>query len=55
MFQGQAAGKEAAIAVQQNIAPRNVDIAKLQAALKAAGVEIPYPSAPPKVPDEKSK
>jgi len=55
LFQGQAAGTAAAMAAQQGIAPRKVDIAKLQAALKADGVELTDPSATPKVPTGKSQ
>jgi hypothetical protein len=43
LFQGQAAGTAAAMAVKQGVAPRHVDISQLQAALKADGVAIPYP------------
>ncbi|MEP6663647.1 MAG: FAD-dependent oxidoreductase [Verrucomicrobiota bacterium] len=55
LFQGQAAGTAAAMCVKENLTPRKIDIAKLQAALKADGVEIPYPIAPPKAPSEKTK
>ncbi len=44
IFQGQAAGTAAALAVKEGLTPRKVDIARLQAALKADGVEIPYPA-----------
>jgi hypothetical protein len=38
---GQAAGTAAAVAVQDGVAPRQVDIRKVQSKLRAAGVEIP--------------
>ena len=37
---GQAAGAAAALAVQQGVAPRDVDVAALQAALLAQGVYL---------------
>ena len=47
LFQGQAAGTAAAMAVKAGTTPRNVDIAKLQDALRAAGVQIPDRQAAP--------
>ena len=44
LFQGQAAGTAAAIAARRGIVPRRVEVAELQTALKADGVEIPYPA-----------
>ena len=41
MTLGQAAGTAAAMAVAQHVEPRDVDVAKLQVALRAAGVAIP--------------
>lgn len=43
LFQGQAAGTAAAMALKDEVPVRSVDIGKLQATLKADGVEIPYP------------
>lgn len=43
LFQGQAAGTAATMAIKQETAPRNIDIAQLQASLKRDGVQIPYP------------
>jgi len=40
-LQGQAAGIAAAMAAKQGITPRQVDIHRLQSALKATVVEIP--------------
>ncbi len=42
LFQGQAAGTAAALAAKDGITPRQVEIRKLQGALKATGVQIPY-------------
>jgi hypothetical protein len=42
LFQGQAAGTAAALAVKQGVAPRRVNIRDVQAELKKTGVEIPY-------------
>jgi hypothetical protein len=42
LFQGQAAGTAAALAVKRKVTPRDLDVKELQAALKAAGVQIPY-------------
>jgi hypothetical protein len=41
VIMGQAAGTAAAVAVQDGVAPRQVDIRKVQSKLRAAGVEIP--------------
>jgi hypothetical protein len=41
LFQGQAAGTAAALAVKAGTTPRAVDIKKLQDSLRAAGVDIP--------------
>jgi hypothetical protein len=41
LFQGQAAGTAAAQAIKDGVTPRNVDIRKLQATLKADGVDLP--------------
>jgi len=41
MLTGQAAGAAAAISVKENIMPRNINIRKLQRALKEGGVELP--------------
>jgi hypothetical protein len=46
LFQGQAAGTAAAMAVKQGIAPRDIDVSRLQLALKADGVHIPYSPKP---------
>ncbi len=42
MVTGYAAGMAAALSIQENTIPRNLDIAKLQSALKSSGV--PFPS-----------
>ena len=41
MVTGFAAGMAAALSVQDNTAPRNLDVAKLQSALKDSGVPFP--------------
>ncbi len=46
LFQGQAAGTAAAMAIKQGILPRNIDVSRLQLALKADGVDIPYSPKP---------
>jgi hypothetical protein len=39
LFQGQAAGTAAAQVIKDGVSPRNVDMRKLQATLKADGVD----------------
>jgi FAD-dependent oxidoreductase family protein len=46
LFQGQAAGTAASMAVKAGVAPRAMDISKLQDALRSAGVQIPARSRP---------
>lgn len=46
LFQGQAAGTAAVLAIQDATTPRKVNMSKLQDALRATGVQIPKHDAP---------